>query len=139
MATSKVSGDLELKLKGLGANWYDLMLPETKSLEHILRPDEEILGIVYGRYFVEGKNLTSRGLMVATDKRVFVLNTKPFFKQNDEISYFVISGVNYTRVVFSGTVTLHTRTGDVNMRTFNDACAQNFVKAIESKIITAIQ
>lgn len=127
--------DLKLKLQSLGADRYDLILPETKALLRTIRPEEQIQGIVYGRYSVENRDAISRGLLVATDKRVFLLNTKPFFRQNDEISYFVISGISYTRVGFSGTITLHAKTGDIHLRTFNDKCARKFVNAIESKII----
>lgn len=127
--------NLTARLRQLGAVKYDLLLPETKALAHALRDNEELLGVVYGRYSIDNSSAISRGLLVATDKRVFLLNKKPFFNQNDEISYFVISGVSYTRVVLSGTITLHARTGDISIRTFNHQCAQTFVAAIENKIM----
>lgn len=121
-------------IKALGANWYNLILPETKALPSVIQPDEQILGLVYGRYKKESDNSISRGVLVATNKRALLLNKKFMFKESDEIRYGVISGVNYSRVLFIYAVTVHTRMGDVSIRTFNQRCAKIFVSAIENQI-----
>lgn len=123
---------IEKNLRQLGAVRYDLWLPETHALPIIVHPDEHIKGIVYGRY--EQDHETGRGALVATDRRVLLVNKKPLFVRCDEIAYRVVSGITYSRVAFMGIITLHTRIGNITIRTFNQNCAHNFVEAIEARI-----
>jgi hypothetical protein len=125
------------ELRMAGAGLYDLWLPETKSLPLVIQPQERILGIVYGRYKqtqLGGGVLKGRGALVATNHRIFLLDKKPLFVRCDEVSPQVISGVTYGRVGFIGTVNLHTRMGDISVRTFNQTCARLFVQAAEREI-----
>ncbi len=126
--------ELRRILRRLGAVTYDLWLPETRSLPRFIYPDERITGIVYGRYKQLGPNTIGRGALVATDRRILLIDKKPMFFRCDEISYRAISAITYSKVALSGTVTLHNRMGDITVRTFNDHCAQQFVKTIESHI-----
>jgi len=128
---------IKANLKRLGATHYDLWLPESRRLAYIIQPEEELLGVVYGRYLEktpQGQAGTSRGALIATDRRVLLLNSKPLFERCDEIAYQVISGISYSHIGPIGNVTLHTRIGDVNVRTFNQRCAKGFVHAIETSI-----
>ena len=113
------------ELRVAGANKYDMKLPENSYLVTIIRSDEHIMAAVYGKYS------KGRGVLVATDKRVLFLDKKPLFLHHDEISFDVISGVTYTNVLFSGTVTLHTRLGDYSLRTFNRRAASKFMNYID--------
>lgn len=122
-------------LKYLGADRYDLALPETHALPYIIHPNEQILGIVYGRYVENNGALVGRGALVATDKRVLLVDKKPVLVKCDEITYRVVSGVTYSRVGPTGNVTLHTRVGEVRIRTFNQRCAKSFVEAVEAKVL----
>lgn len=118
----------------LGADRYDLILPETYALPYALHPDENVLGIVYGRYKQDEGRLIGRGVMVATESRVFLLDKKPLYIRSDEVIYDAVSGVTYTRIGIIGTVTLHSKIGDIKIRTFNQKCARSFVEAVESQI-----
>lgn len=129
--------NLKKKLKSLGAVTYDLMLPETQAIPSVIDPNEDIIGLVYGRYKDDRENTVSRGVLIATDSRVVLLNKKPMFEQSDEFEYRVISGVDFSEVGIMGTVTLHTRMGDIHVRTFNKRCADRFVAALESKLFNA--
>lgn len=126
--------NLKRELKSLGAVTYNLMLPETQAIPSAIDPDERIIGLVYGRYKDDREETVSRGVLIATDSRVVLLNKKPLFEQSDEFEYRVISGVDFSEVGIMGTVTLHTRMGDLHVRTFNKRCAETFVAAIESKL-----
>lgn len=128
------TAQIEKDIEALGAVKYDLLLPETHALPFIIHPDERIIGIVYGRYKQQNGNLVGRGALIATNERVLLLDKKPLFVRLDEITYFVVSGVTYSRVALAGTVTLHSRTGDTSVRTFNQNCARSFVEAVESVI-----
>lgn len=127
---------IKRQLRGLGAVGYDLILPETSVLPIVLRPNEIIEGIVYGRYTQHAMEGTTvgRGALVATNRRVFLLDHKPLYLKCDEVAYETVSGVKYSRTGLIGTVTLHTRVGDITVRTFNQRCAHSFVKSIENEV-----
>lgn len=126
--------DIDTKLRNLGAVTYNMWLPETRVLPMVVRPEEQIIGVVFGRYHRREQPKVGRGAVVATDHRVLFIDKKPFFILCEELSYLVISGVSYSRAGLGGTVTLHARTGDIRIRTFNRQCAYNFVSAIERQI-----
>lgn len=121
-------------LKKLGAVWYDLRLPESKAIEHMLHADEQLTGIVFGHYNQTSTGLAGRGMLVATNQRVMLLDKKLGYEHLEEIEYAVVSGVSYGRVGFGATVALHSRIGDITIRTYNVRCAQKFVEAVESVI-----
>ena len=121
----------------LGANFYYLMLPETSALPLVIHPQELIGGLVYGRYvWVDNRTgrQVGRGVLVATNLRVVLIDKKPLFVHSEEIGYAAISGIAYSQVWPMGHVVLHTRLGDINMRTFNGTFARNFVACIEASI-----
>ena len=124
----------------LGANAYDRLLPETRALPGIIHPDEALRGIVYGRYTWQTEHsVVGHGALVATDRRVLLVNNKPLFAESDEIGYRAISAVSYSRVWPLCVVVLHTRVGDIHIRTFNDVCARTFVGCIESFLVKLAQ
>lgn len=124
-ALSRVKAELRVH----GAVAYDLWLPETHYLPHVIHEDEHIMGTVYGRY--KG----GRGVLVATDQRVLFLDKKPGWMRCDEITFAVIGGITRTKIGPVGNVTLHTRLGDYKLRTFNQKNAENFVDYIETQCL----
>lgn len=124
-------------LRMLGAVSYDLHLPETRTLPLVIQPNEQLTGIVYGRYVfhrIAGDITISRGALVSTNDRVLLINKKPFYVTCEEIKYDAVSGVTYSRVGPVGHVVLHNKLGDIDLRTFNQHCAQNFTRAIETAL-----
>jgi hypothetical protein len=122
------------RLKILGADKYDLLVPETSALSYVLRTGESIEGIVFGHYRLDGGKSTGRGALIATDSRVILIDKKPLFIHIDEVIYGAISGVTYTRVGFNSTVIVHSKIGDIKIRTLNQKCAKSFVEAVEANI-----
>ena len=123
-------------IRSLGADSYDRILPETHALPLVIQPKETIEGLVYGRYEYESPTGIDigRGVLVATDERVLLLDKKPMFTRCDELPYRIISGITHSNVWFTSNVVLHTRTGDIHLRTFNTPCARNFTHAIEIEL-----
>lgn len=124
---------IKQELKAAGALPYDLILPETYYLPTVIHPDEHVMASVFGRYHYKG--VIGRGALVATDQRVIFLDKKPLYVHYDEITFKIIGSVSYTRTTIVGYVTLHTRLGDVQLRTFNHKNAYNFVKYIEGECL----
>ena len=140
--TKPVSKELlqqvKASLRRRGAVAYDMWLPETHYLPHLLHKGENIMGSVFGRYSLTRDNSVGRAALVATDHRVLFLNKKPLFMQVDELSFSIIGGVTFTSVLIMGFVTLHTRLGDFKLRTFNLKNAANFVDYVETKCLQQI-
>lgn len=126
--------DVVQRLRELGAVWYDLILPETRYLPTVIHPDETILGVVYGRYRRSVNATIGRGILVATDQRLLLVDRKPLFTNVDEFAYDAVGGVNYSHAVLAGTVTVHAAGGDIKLRTFNDKCAHIFTGAVENQL-----
>lgn len=121
-------------LRLLGANEYDLLLPETRYIAQVLREGEVLLGAVYGKYEKVNLPNTGRGLMVVTNRRILLIDKKPLFLQYDVIKFDMVSGVQYGKALFGEAVTLNTRMGNVIIRTFNDRCARHFVQTVEDML-----
>lgn len=131
--------EIRNRIQSLGAGWFNMRLPETHVLPYVVRPNETIQGIVYGRYKQDGGKVIGRGALVSTDRRVLLIDKKPLFVKNEEIAYGAISGVTYSRVGIMGMVTLHSKMGDVKLRTFNQKCAKSLVEAVEVQIFKAME
>jgi hypothetical protein len=130
--------DMKKEIRKLGADRFDLMLPETHALLGIIHDDEVIVGIVYGVYQQNNaEHASGRGVLVATDRRVLLIDKKPIFLKCDELSYNVVSGISYSKAGVAGTITIHSRTGDISIRTYNAACGDTFVKAIEARCLSS--
>ncbi len=117
------------ELKNAGAVAYNMWLPETHYLPRVVRGNEHIHGSVYGKY-----NKT-RGAFVATDQRVIVLNKKPMFVGQGDISYEAVESISRTQVGPIGTVTINTRAEDYMIRTFNQKNAKNFVEYVAGQYL----
>lgn len=123
--------DIVATLKRLGADTFDLWLPETRSLPKIIGQGEIIEGIIYGRYRLSTGQPPGRGVLVATNHRILFIDRKWLFMRANEIAYDVVSAIGQSTSGIVRVVTLSTRVGDISVRTFNKRCAQTFIHAIE--------
>ncbi len=117
------------ELKGVGVSSLAMSSEECISLPPFINNNEHIGGVVYGFHH------DGFAILVATDKRVIFFDKKPLFDNIDDIKYGVVSGVSFGHAGIGSTVTLHTKIKDFKIRTFNQKCAINFTKYIESKCL----
>lgn len=131
MGTDPISHGERIKrdLKALGVTNFALWRAVSRYLPHIIHPSEYIGGVVYGRC------QNDFAMLVATDRRVIFLDKQPLFVNEDEVTYFVVSGVSYSSAGIGMTVTLHTRIKDFVIRTFNQKCAKGFIQYIEARCL----
>lgn len=120
---------IKRELKQLGLSGFGQFSTESRYLPRIIHPDENIGGVLYG------KHKDGLAMLVATDRRVIFLDKKPLFIQEDDITFYVVSGVTYTHAGFGSTVTLHTRIKDYTIRTLNRKTAEKFVTFIEERCL----
>lgn len=116
-------------LQNLGVTSYGLAHSESHYLPRLIHPDEQIGGVVYGHH------QDGFAMLVATDRKIIFLDKKPFFVNEDEITYYVVSGVSYSHAGFGSNVTLHTRVKDYSIQTFNQNCAEKFIAYIEERCL----
>lgn len=123
--------DVQDRLKQLGLSWWAIHKAETDYLSHTLHPDEVIGGAVYGHSSTESGSI----MLVATDRRLIVIDVRPLFSKSEDISYGVISGVTLEWAGPSGIIILHTRLGNISVQTMNHASAQAFHDYVEQTYI----
>ena len=129
----------EERLRDLGVFTINLWTPKARAMPANLEKDEELIGVVFGRYKLRHSVTSSsigRGAVVATNRRVFLIDKKPMFMALDAIKYDEIRAVSFTKVSISGTVRLSMDVGDISVRTFNPKCAQIFVDAVNKKLFS---
>ena len=124
-------------LRKLGVSAYCLRLPEVSYLDSLLGNDEDVKGIVFGRYKHSLRALQGKGALVATDKRILLIDRKPLFNIYEEITYHIVNGISYARAGLGTSITLETRSGDMSLITYSPRCARGFVKAIEDHIFVS--
>ncbi len=116
---------IKKEMRQAGVTPYGSIKMASRYLPEVIHFDESIKGIVYGQ--------SSAGsvMFVATDKRLLIIDKKPFFTNIDELNYEVLSGVRINSGgIFVG-VTVHTKIGDFSLNFVNRKCANKFVSYIE--------
>lgn len=110
-----------------GATPYGLMKSESRYLPKILHDDEHIEAVVYGQH------QDSSAMLVATDERIIYLDKKPMVTLFDEVSYEVISGIQFDIHLLFATVVLHTPVKNYDIRFANIRCGEKFARYIETQ------
>ncbi len=117
------------ELLAAGLTSYGLSKGEARHLPAVLHETEHIGGVIYGRY------KKSSLMIVATNKRLLIMDHKFLYSRNDELAYDVLSGVSYNDQGRFVGIVVHTRLGDYPLRFVNHACAEKFVRYVEKKRI----
>lgn len=104
---------------------YGLLKSESRHLPNILHDNEHVEAVIYGQHGA------SSAMLVATDERIIYLDKKPMVVLFDEVSYEVVSGVEFDIHTLFATVILHTPVKNYDFRFTNLHCAENFVRYIE--------
>jgi hypothetical protein len=120
---------IKMQLKSLGVSRSALGTSESRHLPNVIHPGENIHGVVYG--------LSKDGfvMILVTNKRILFIDKKPFFVNEDEITFDVVSGISHGHAGIGSTVTLHTRIKDYEIKTLNERCARGFIHAVEARCV----
>jgi hypothetical protein len=93
---------IEAQLSKLGFRASRWFRPEIKELQHILMDEEELVGCVQGRYF------GGFALLVATDRRLLLIDKKIPYLSIEDIRYDMISEINYNSQWLDSTINIYT-------------------------------
>ena len=134
MTLNSSNRDIVSVMSDLGISGYYLLLPEVKYIDSLLDKEEVVEGVIFGKYNHNLQNLKGRGVLLASNKRVLLVDKKPMFDRFEEINYRIVNGVSLTQAGKGTTVTLETASGDIKISTSNPLSAVKFVKAIEKNM-----
>jgi len=114
------------ELLDAGITIYGLIKAESRYLPKVLHNREHVEAVVYGQHH------SSSVMLVATDERIIFLDKKPMALFLDEVSYEVISGIQFEIHTVFASLTLHTPVKNYDIRMANLRCAENFARHIEA-------
>lgn len=120
---------VRFRLKELGIGPIEALRSEVQYLPYIMHTGEKIGAFVTGR--------CARGhiMMVATDRRIIVLDCKPLINNIEDITYDSVSGVSFGSFGLFCSINLFTKLGDFSVKTSNHAAARNFKRYIDKGCI----
>jgi hypothetical protein len=93
---------IEAKLSKLGIKISRWSRAEIRELEKILMDDEDITHVVPGRYF------GGYAMLVATDRRLLMIDKRAFFMNLEDMRFDMISEVDFSSRLFDSTITIFT-------------------------------
>jgi general stress protein 26 len=127
------------ELREAGVTRYGLAKFASKYLPSLIRENEHIEAVAYGRYKDEVSTIGTEGMLIATNIRVIFLDHKPGYTTTDEISYDVVSGIKKTTAGFFSALTLHTRISNYTIRFANAKCVDRFVHYVGERRLEKTQ
>ncbi len=110
-----------------GVTMYGLLKAESRHICDVLHDNEHIEAAVYGQHH------SSSVMLFATDDRIIFFDKKPTATLLDEVSYEVVSGIEFDIHLFTATLVLHTPVKNYDIKFANLRCAQKFAQHIENK------
>ena len=103
--------------------------PEVRELCYILVPDEIIQHAVIGRY--EG----GFALLVTTNKRILLIDKKPWFLTLEDIRYDMVSEVDYFARLLDATISLNLLNKKVNFTSWSQIRLRDMVHYIQHRVM----
>jgi hypothetical protein len=103
--------------------------PEVRELCHILAPGEVIQHAVIGQY--EG----GFGLIVATNRRVLLIDKKPWFLTMEDIRYDMVSEVDFYGRLLDATVTIITLNKSLTFTSWKKDRLRSLVHYIQHRVM----
>lgn len=125
----KTLRDVEVQLARVGFHNKVFGKPEVKELCHILTNDEQIIKVVNGRY--EG----GFALLVATDRRLLLIDKKPWFLTLEDVRYDMISEVDYFARLLDATVSISSFSKTLKFTCFRQQKLRDLTVFVQHKVM----
>lgn len=123
------TNEVSEQMKRLGARFQFWCRPEIRELPKILFEGEQLKHILVGRY--EG----GFALLCSTDKRVLLVDKKPFYLTLEDIRYDMISDVQYNHRLLDSTVRLGTMHKTLSFTAYNHVKLRSFTSHIQEQVM----
>ncbi len=119
--------DKQLEKAGMKNKFFGR--PEIKELCHILSPNETIKHAVNGQY--EG----GLAMMFATDRRILLIDKKPWFLTMEDIRYDMVQEVDYYGRLLDSTVSIITFSKKLSFRSIRQKNLREMVRYIQHMVM----
>jgi hypothetical protein len=119
---------LQRQLKKLNLRFRMFGRAEIKELQRLLQDKEIIQHCVYGYY--QGGS----GLLVATDKRLLLIDKRPFFLNLEDIKFDSVRAAEFSRSYLQAALHLHTGMKRLSFKSVSDARLRQLRDYIQAKI-----
>lgn len=107
--------------------------PEVRELCHIIHEDEEITGAVNGRH--EG----GFALLVATDRRLLLVDKKLMFLMLEDIRYEMISQVDYFAHLQASTLSISTISKSLKFTSMRQSDLRSLTSFVQQQVMSLRQ
>lgn len=119
------------QLTTLGLRFRFFGRREVNELSNIINQGEQIRHCVYGSY--EG----GTGLLVATDRRILLIDKRPFFVNIEDFRYEMLNDVYFAGRLLSASVSLHTGSKELRFTSVADARLRHLYSYTQDQISRA--
>lgn len=117
------------QLRRLGANTMFWCRPELRELPKVLFEGEQLHHLVAGRY--EG----GFALFCATDRRVLLIDKKPFYLTIEDVRYDMISDVQFNHRLLDATVRFGTVHSTISFTGYNHHKLREFTSYVQQQVM----
>jgi len=124
---------IEDQLKAIGADIKFWGKAEKRELQHVLVPGEQIRHCITGRY--EG----GFALLCATNKRLLLVDKKPFYLTLEDVRYDMISEVDFSHRLLDATVRICTINKVVRFTSFKHDPLRKLMAYVQDRVMDTRQ
>ena len=124
---------IEKQLAAIGADFHLWGRAEKHELQNILVEGEQITHCLNGRY--EG----GFAMLCATDRRLLLIDKKPFYLTVEDVRYDMISEVDYSHRLLNATVSICTVNKKVIFTSFHNATLRKLTAYLQDKVMETRQ
>ena len=117
------------QLNSLGIRHGRVFQGEVKALARLLLPDEQIEQFMTGRYDA------GPAILVATNRRLLLVDKKPFNLTIEDIPYDMVSEVEYSMQAFNATIAVHSISKTINMMSFRQTLLRRFAGFVQARVM----
>lgn len=121
--------EIDAQLERVGMKNRFFGRPEVKELCHIMAPGETIQHAVNGQY--EG----GFAMIIATDRRILLIDKKPWFLTMEDIRYDMVQEVDYYARLLDASVTIITFNKQLHFRSWRQARLRELVRYIQQRVM----
>lgn len=125
----KSLGEIELQLSRLGINNRFFGKPEVRELQHILSQDEVIKAAVNGRYH------GGLSLLVATDRRLLLIDKKFWFLNIEDVRFDMILEIDYCAKLLDSTLSIRTFNKVLNFTAMKQKMLRHLTGYIQDRVM----
>jgi hypothetical protein len=118
------------QLSSIGYRFRLFGRTEIEQLRHLLEPGETVVQCVYGYY--QGGS----GLLVATDRRVLLIDKRPFYLYIEDHNYEIVTHVDFASRMLEGVLYFQAGMKRFVFRSVSDARLSKLCEYIQEKITT---